>query len=144
VVAPGLADLAFGRWPPGVAGRGEFIGCELRLVPGLADLTLGGWPPSVVAAGGFVGGLGVGDGGQAGQVYGRQGGPDDKGAGASAHVILQSVSWRCVGGQLADRRPTLATSVPAATSYGQFAAGAGAACDRHRPAANGRPAGDVR
>jgi hypothetical protein len=54
------------RWPLGVAGHRGRSGWFLRLVPGLADLALGGWPPGVLA---FVGGLGVGDGGHAGQVW---------------------------------------------------------------------------
>jgi hypothetical protein len=59
-------------------------------------------------------------------------------------VSPRSVSWRCVDGQLAGRRPRRATGGPAATSHGQFAADADAASERHLPAAHGRPAGGVR
>jgi hypothetical protein len=55
-------------------------------------------------------------------------------------VVLGSVSWRCVGGRLAGRRPRLATG-PTATSDETAATGAGGAADqRHARAGHGRPA----
>jgi len=69
---PGLADLAFGGRPPRVASDSGLVGGGRVLVPGLADLGLGGWSPGGLPAGGRIGGLGVGDGGHAGQVGGRQ------------------------------------------------------------------------
>ena len=104
----------------------------------------GGWPPGGLLAGGLVAGLGVGDGGQAGQVHGRQRGPDDQGAGASGHG-----------------RPPLGQLALCGRSAGWSAATSshrGASCHQPRPlrrrrrrggraspiSPHGRPAGGVR
>src|SRR5215207_6630735 len=55
---------------------------------GLANLAFGGRPPSVLIAGGLTAGLGLGDGGHAGQAHGRQHGPKDQGACAFGHGCL--------------------------------------------------------
>jgi hypothetical protein len=68
----------------GVRG-GLLVRGDLRLAPGLPHLAFGGRPPGVPA---FVVGLGVGDGGQAGQVHRGQRGPDDEDAGEFGHGCL--------------------------------------------------------
>jgi hypothetical protein len=63
--------------------------CDVAIAPGLPHLAFGGRPPGVLA---FVVGLGLGDGGHAGKVHGRQHGPEHQCACEFGHGCLRSIN----------------------------------------------------
>jgi hypothetical protein len=74
-----------GQHPPEGGVRGLLlVGGDRVLAPGLPDLAFGRWPSGVLTVRVVVG-LGLGEGGQADQVHRCQGGPEDECAGAFGH-----------------------------------------------------------
>src|SRR5215207_193507 len=101
--------------PEGGVRGGLLLWCGLVVAPGLSNLAFAGRPPGVLAL--LVVGLGLGDGGQAGQVHGRQRGPEDECACEFGHGCLLNWSTGAGGRVLTDDDGIVWTGAPRRSSW---------------------------